>query len=106
MRPPPTFTCDSIPSVAVRAAATPEGPGDGGLTGDTGEAGGVSAGHTGSCRPPLEPRGEVGGQLRPAGLTPVDGGSKRSSRGRILLRCCGFPVRRRNIRPPVGGSSV
>lgn len=40
-----TFTCDSISSVTVRAAATPEGSGDGGLTGDTGEAGRVSAGH-------------------------------------------------------------
>lgn len=97
-----TFTCDSVSSVTVRAASTPEGTGNSGLTGNTWEAGRVSTGHILRCWPPSDPRGEVGIQ-------------RHSGCSLILRRCCGLSVSGWNSpdtgdggvwsRPPVSRSS-
>lgn len=76
-----TFTCDSVSSVTIRAASTPEGPSDGGLTGNPGVAGRVSAGHVvrGS-----DAGGEVRVQLLYAGRGFVDGRGGQSGWSLVL----------------------
>lgn len=76
-----TFTCDSVSSVTIRAASTPEGPSDGGLTGNTGVAGRVGAGHVvrGS-----DAGAEVRVQLLYAGRGFVDSGAEHSGWSLVL----------------------
>lgn len=94
-----TFTCDSVSSGTVRAASTPEGPGDGGLTGNTREAGRVSTGHMVRW---FDPGREVGVQLLYAGRSSVDSGG-------LLWRRSGLSPRTGDggfwSCLPVGGSS-
>ena len=105
-----TFTSDSISSVTMWAAITSEGPGNGGLAGNAGEAGRVCTGYIVWW---FDPCGGVRVWVLSAGWSSMRGGGEHSGCSLVLWQGCGFPVACRHAplarpgslqpRPPVRG---